>query len=237
FGRAMLGECGGDVGRLVQIGEHATLFVVGEKHLDAEVFDERPERRWTHVFDHLKRRGVEGDELVARTPDFCGKTCCSARRVGEERPRTEKQIVAAIDDRFRQFLRQEKEVSAASRHHAALAGLVDEHRNAAREVCVGLDEVMYHSLALEVLAGEVAEAIAAISEPPADTRAYFRGRCIDTFPEQVVAANWDSLVFDVGSDALRRVPMMEPMRGTRAHVGTLFDECESAAELLRRLGT
>jgi proteasome accessory factor A len=82
-----------------------------------------------------------------------------------------------------------------------------------------------------------AEAIAAISEPPADTRAYFRGRCIDTFPEQVVAANWDSLVFDVGSDALRRVPMMEPMRGTRAHVGTLFDECESAAELLRRLGT
>ena len=56
-------------------------------------------------------------------------------------------------------------------------------------------------------------------------------------PEQVVAANWDSLVFDVGSDALRRVPMMEPMRGTRAHVGTLFDECESAAELLRRLGT
>ena len=57
-----------------------------------------------------------------------------------------------------------------------------------------------------------AEAIAAISEPPADTRAYFRGRCIDTFPEQVVAANWDSLVFDVGSDALRRVPMMEPMR-------------------------
>jgi len=82
-----------------------------------------------------------------------------------------------------------------------------------------------------------AEAIAAIDEPPADTRAYFRGRCIDTFPEQVVAANWDSLVFDIGSDALRRVPMMEPMRGTRAHVGTLFDECESAAELLRRLGT
>ena len=81
------------------------------------------------------------------------------------------------------------------------------------------------------------EAITAISEPPADTRAYFRGRCIDTFPEQVVAANWDSIVFDVGSDALRRVPMMEPMRGTRAHVGTLFDECESAAELLRRLGS
>ena len=46
----------------------------------------------------------------------------------------------------------------------------------------------------------------------------------------------DSIVFDIGTDALRRVPMMEPMR-TQAHVGTLFDECETAAELLRRLGT
>ena len=98
------------------------------------------------------------------------------------------------------------------------------------------DKGLAWRVGLEQLVSD-AEAIAAISEPPADTRAYFRGRCIDTFPEQVVAANWDSLVFDVGSDALRRVPMMEPMRGTRAHVGTLFDECESAAELLRRLGT
>ena len=98
------------------------------------------------------------------------------------------------------------------------------------------DKGLAWRVGLEQLVSD-AEAIGAISEPPADTRAYFRGRCIDTFPEQVVAANWDSLVFDVGSDALRRVPMMEPMRGTRAHVGTLFDECESAAELLRRLGT
>ena len=98
------------------------------------------------------------------------------------------------------------------------------------------DKGLAWRVGLEQLVSD-AEAIAAISEPPADTRAYFRGRCIDTFPDQVVAANWDSLVFDVGSDALRRVPMMEPMRGTRAHVGTLFDECESAAELLRRLGT
>jgi len=80
-------------------------------------------------------------------------------------------------------------------------------------------------------------AMAAISSPPPDTRAYFRGRCVETFPEAVVAANWDSIVFDIGSDALRRVPMMEPMRGTEAHVGTLFDECDTAAELLRRLGS
>ena len=84
---------------------------------------------------------------------------------------------------------------------------------------------------------EDAEAEMAITEPPEDTRAFFRGRCLQQFAGDVVAANWDSLVFDVGSDALRRVPMMEPMRGTKAHVGTLFDDCTSAAELLRRLGT
>ena len=80
------------------------------------------------------------------------------------------------------------------------------------------------------------DALLATTEPPHDTRAFFRGRCLQRFPDAVVAANWDSIVFDVGTDALRRVPMMEPLRGTEAHVGTLFDECDSAAELLRRLG-
>jgi proteasome accessory factor A len=77
----------------------------------------------------------------------------------------------------------------------------------------------------------------AMAEPPADTRAYFRGKCLQRWGESIVAANWDSLVFDIGGDPLRRVPMMEPMRGTKAHVGRLIDECSSAAELLERLGS
>ena len=77
----------------------------------------------------------------------------------------------------------------------------------------------------------------AIGEPPSDTRAYFRGRCLAKWGDDIVAANWDSLVFDVGSETLRRVPMMEPTRGTAAHVGTLLDQCSSAAELLERLGS
>ena len=32
-------------------------------------------------------------------------------------------------------------------------------------------------------------------------------------------------------------PMMEPMRGTKAHVGSLLDECATPAELLERLST
>ncbi len=82
-----------------------------------------------------------------------------------------------------------------------------------------------------------ARVAAAVSNPPESTRAYFRGRCLQKWPESIVAANWDSLVFDVGGDPLRRVPMMEPSRGTAAHVGTLIDECETAGELLARLGS
>jgi proteasome accessory factor A len=81
--------------------------------------------------------------------------------------------------------------------------------------------------------GEVADAMA---EPPSTTRAFFRGRCLQKYPEDVVAANWDSLVFDIGRDPLRRVPMMEPLRGTAEHVGTLIDESETAGILLDRLG-
>jgi len=77
----------------------------------------------------------------------------------------------------------------------------------------------------------------AMTEPPDDTRAYFRGRCLAKFAPAIVAANWDSMVFDVGREPLRRVPMMEPMRGTKAHVGTLLDECTTPAELLDRLGS
>jgi len=81
-----------------------------------------------------------------------------------------------------------------------------------------------------------ADAERAVTEPPDTTRAYFRGRCLAKWPEEVVAANWDSLVFDVGRDPLRRVPMMEPRRGTAELVGRLIDECTTAAELLDRLG-
>ena len=81
-----------------------------------------------------------------------------------------------------------------------------------------------------------AEIAHAITEPPDDTRAYFRGRCLQKWAQDIVAANWDSIVFDIGDDPLRRVPMMEPTRGTKQHVGSLIDECSTSAELLQRLG-
>ena len=76
-----------------------------------------------------------------------------------------------------------------------------------------------------------------MTEPPEDTRAWFRGRCLQRFADEIVAANWDSMVFDVGGASLQRVPMMEPTRGTKAHVGELVESAESAADLIRRLGS
>jgi Pup amidohydrolase len=76
----------------------------------------------------------------------------------------------------------------------------------------------------------------ASTNPPRDTRAYFRGRCLQKFPTEVAAANWDSLVFDLGTDPLRRVPMLDPLKGNADMVDSLLDRCTSASELLRLLG-
>jgi len=80
------------------------------------------------------------------------------------------------------------------------------------------------------------EVAVSMTEPPSSTRAYFRGRCLAKWPEYIVAANWDSLVFDLGRDPLRRVPMMEPLRGTAESVARLIDDSDTPAELLARLG-
>lgn len=77
----------------------------------------------------------------------------------------------------------------------------------------------------------------AVSHPPLDTRAYFRGTCIDRFPDQIAAASWDSLVFDVpGHQSLIRVPTLDPYRGTQAHTGELFAQSPDAKTLLKLLG-
>jgi len=76
----------------------------------------------------------------------------------------------------------------------------------------------------------------AVVSPPKKTRAWFRGECIRRFGPEVVAANWDSLIFDTGEENLRRVPMMEPLRGGESLVRPLFEKAQSASELLEALG-
>ncbi|CAB4939391.1 unannotated protein [freshwater metagenome] len=81
-----------------------------------------------------------------------------------------------------------------------------------------------------------AEVERAMTFPPHDTRAYFRGECLRRYPEQVAAASWDSVVFDIpGQESLLRVPTLEPLRGTREHVGALLDASPTPRELIAAL--
>jgi Pup amidohydrolase len=75
----------------------------------------------------------------------------------------------------------------------------------------------------------------AVDHPPEDTRAYFRGECLRRYSPAIVAASWDALIFDTGEEPLRKVPTLEPMRGTRAHVQTLLDASPDAATLIGNL--
>jgi proteasome accessory factor A len=80
------------------------------------------------------------------------------------------------------------------------------------------------------------EVAQAMDNPPDDTRAYFRGRCLQKYPDSVAAASWDSVIFDIpGHDSLQRVPTLEPLRGTKAHVGDLIDRCRTATDLVAAL--
>jgi Pup amidohydrolase len=72
----------------------------------------------------------------------------------------------------------------------------------------------------------------AVGQPPEDTRAYFRGKCIQKYPGSIMAASWDSVIFETGREALQRVPMREPLRGTKEHVEDLVAQAEDAATLV-----
>jgi proteasome accessory factor A len=75
----------------------------------------------------------------------------------------------------------------------------------------------------------------AVHNPPRTTRAYFRGQCVARYPDQIAAANWDSVVFDLGEGPLQRVPMMDPLRGTAALTQDLLEVSSTADELLKAL--
>ncbi len=52
----------------------------------------------------------------------------------------------------------------------------------------------------------------------------------------VTAASWDSVIFDLpGRSALQRVPTLDPLRGTKAHVQDLLDASPTALDLITSL--
>lgn len=71
--------------------------------------------------------------------------------------------------------------------------------------------------------------------PPSDTRAYFRAMCVKKFPKEVYAASWSSVLFDVRQDTIKRVPLLDPYRGTKELVESVFERATSAEELLAEI--
>ncbi|GAA0212105.1 depupylase/deamidase Dop [Saccharothrix mutabilis subsp. mutabilis] len=103
---------------------------------------------------------------------------------------------------------------------------------------VRLDKGLYNRLvargSMKRLVSEE-EVRAAVLAPPEDTRAYFRGRCLERYPTSVAAASWDSVIFDLGRESLVRIPTLEPLRGTKAHVGALLEASDTAEQLVEAL--
>jgi proteasome accessory factor A len=79
------------------------------------------------------------------------------------------------------------------------------------------------------------EVARALVEPPADTRAYFRGRCLERFGEAVRSVNWDHLEFGVDGRT-RRVDLQGWVDGaTAASYNQILDQARNLEELLARL--
>ncbi len=183
-------------------------------------------------------------ELFDRARKFAeehGLACIGGDDVGQEVLRRWEDVLTGLESDPSTLAPQVDWIAK----HRLIDGYRERHDLRWDDARLAAMDLQYHDLRPErSLAARVgleriatdAEMVAATTEPPPDTRAYFRGRCLQRWPESIVAANWDSLVFDVGGDPLRRVPMMEPLRGTEAHVGSLIDGCETAADLLQKLG-
>jgi proteasome accessory factor A len=75
----------------------------------------------------------------------------------------------------------------------------------------------------------------AMYDPPKDTRAYFRGMCLQRYSDEIASASWDSVIFDLKEGPLKKIFMLEPLRGTEAHVRQLLMESPTAADLLRNI--
>jgi proteasome accessory factor A len=76
----------------------------------------------------------------------------------------------------------------------------------------------------------------AVVEPPEDTRAYFRGRCLRQYADEGGGASWDSVIFDLpGRDSLQRVPDARAAARHQAHVAALLAGAPRPRSLVRAI--
>ncbi|CAB4342773.1 unannotated protein [freshwater metagenome] len=77
----------------------------------------------------------------------------------------------------------------------------------------------------------------AIKYPPHDTRAYFRGMCMRTFTNEIAAASWDSVIFDLDQDLpLTRIATTDVRKGTKELTSHFFEAPTSAKNVVEAVG-
>jgi proteasome accessory factor A len=76
----------------------------------------------------------------------------------------------------------------------------------------------------------------AVVNPPEDTRAYFRGKCVANYEAQIAAASWDSVIFDLGLDQpMVRLNTVDARKGSRELTEKLFAQKLSASDFVSLL--
>jgi proteasome accessory factor A len=77
------------------------------------------------------------------------------------------------------------------------------------------------------------EVQAAVSEPPENTRAWFRGKSVSKFSNSIAAASWDSLIFDIDKNQpLFRISTTDPLKGTKSLTGEIISQSDTALDLV-----
>ncbi len=69
-----------------------------------------------------------------------------------------------------------------------------------------------------------------VSSPPVNTRAYFRGKCIEKFSDQIAKVDWEFIEFFSGE----KIFLPDPTVRTKAEVDELLEESTSVRELIGR---
>jgi proteasome accessory factor A len=83
---------------------------------------------------------------------------------------------------------------------------------------------------------EASEVDNAISEPPTDTRAWFRGKAISKFSKSIAAASWDSLILDIDKNQpLFRISTTDPLKGTKSLTGEIISQSDTALDLVNSI--
>lgn len=78
------------------------------------------------------------------------------------------------------------------------------------------------------------EIVNAVTHPPVDTRAYFRGMCLQKYPNEIHSASWNSMIFSLDGSSLDKILMDRPHFGTQKIVGDLLRTC-TASELVHAI--